>query len=215
MISMVTTGNANTKVSVSGSRVISLSSVRTSRPIVVLIAVPPISSPCCQLRAPGLLRRVAVEQLEQRVLEVGHLDGRSVGHRIPAHQGGADVGDDAPVAAHGDPRADRAAPPRPRPESASCASSVRSARLRQAEADRRLRACRSISSAGVPESRTRPARITTTRSQSASASSSSWVTSSTVVPRVVQLAHRGPHVAPGRRVQALGELVEDHQARAG
>ena len=41
---------------------------------------------------------------------------------------------------------------------------------------------RSISSAGGPESRTRPARIATTRSHRASASSSSWVTSSTVVP---------------------------------
>jgi hypothetical protein len=39
MISMVTTGNANTNVSTSGSRVISLSSARTSRATLVFIAV--------------------------------------------------------------------------------------------------------------------------------------------------------------------------------
>ena len=43
-------------------------------------------------------------------------------------------------------------------------------------------ACRATSSAGVPWSSTRPSRIATTRSHRASASSSSWVTSSTVVP---------------------------------
>ena len=43
-------------------------------------------------------------------------------------------------------------------------------------------ACRSTRSAGAPASMTWPARITATRSQSASASSISWVTSSTVVP---------------------------------
>ena len=30
---------------------------------------------------------------------------------------------------------------------------------------------------------------------------------------VVQLTHSGPHVAPRGRVQALGQLVEDHQPR--
>ena len=45
-----------------------------------------------------------------------------------------------------------------------------------------LRPWRSISSAGAPESRTRPARIATTRSHNASASSSSCVTSSTLTP---------------------------------
>ena len=56
------------------------------------------------------------------------------------------------------------------------------AHRRQREPDcRRLRVA-IHSSAGVPASRTRPARIATTRSHSASASSSSWVTSRTVVP---------------------------------
>ena len=68
--------------------------------------------------------------------------------------------------------------------------------------------------AGVSMATTRPASITATRSHSRSASSMKWVTSRTVTPRVADALDQRPGLAPGLRVQAGGQLVEDRQPRA-
>ena len=79
-------------------------------------------------------------------------------------------------------------------------------RDRGRRAERRRR-----SAAGVPSATTRPRCIITMRSQSRSASSTSWVTSTTVVPAVPDPADDVPGVAPADGVEVLGQLVEEHQ----
>ena len=74
-------------------------------------------------------------------------------------------------------------------------------------------ACRSISSAGVPESSTRPARIATTRSAQRLGLVELVGDQQDRRALLVQLAHRCPDVPAGGRVQALRQLVEDHQPR--
>ena len=46
---------------------------------------------------------IAVQQPEQGVLQAGLVDRQVARHLLPAHQGGADEGDRAPVPAHRDP----------------------------------------------------------------------------------------------------------------
>src|SRR5437764_14163910 len=89
MISMVTIGNANTNVSTSGSRVISRSSARTSRPTVLIAVL------LSARRQPG--GPLPVEQAEQGVFQAGLPDAQVGRDGMPAHQDGAGVGDDAPV----------------------------------------------------------------------------------------------------------------------
>ena len=56
---------------------------------------------------------------------------------------------------------------------------------------------------------TRPESITASRSHRRSASSMKWVTSTTVTPRSRIAFDQVPGVAPGLRVEAGGQLVED------
>jgi hypothetical protein len=100
MTSIVTTGNANTNVSTSGSRVISFRSVRTSRPTAGAHRRPPTS--CYQnRRAHG---RLALEQPSKASPRSGP-ERPSPLTPIRTAQCRADVGDDAPAAMHRDLRA--------------------------------------------------------------------------------------------------------------
>ena len=154
------------------------------------------------------------EQVEQGILEAWHLHGEvRRGPLPPRTRAAPDVGDigRSPLIVTAARRGWTLGTPSSRPQpgrSSAAAGSGQGERIVAGPA------WRATSSAGRPASRTRPARITTTRSHSPSASSISWVTSSTVVPSLAQLAHGRPHVAACRRVQALGQLVEDHQPRA-
>ena len=69
--------------------------------------------------------------------------------------------------------------------------------------------CR-VSSDGEPSAASRPPVMIATRSQSVSASSIACVVSSTVTPRVAQVAHELPRGRAGVRVHARGRLVEEH-----
>ncbi len=66
---------------------------------------------------------------------------------------------------------------------------------------------------GVSAAMTRPWSMTTTRSQSRSASSMKCETNSKVTPAAAQVLQQVPHLAAGDRVQAGGELVQDRHLR--
>src|ERR1700728_220381 len=109
MISMVTTGNANTKTSVSGSRTISLSSVRTRRPTVVFIALlqsVPVPARWAGVRCNRV--RPRLQKADQGVLQAGNPHGKVRRDRPGLHQQGTDLGDGRPVA--GDRRLTRLHP---------------------------------------------------------------------------------------------------------
>ena len=55
--------------------------------------------------------------------------------------------------------------------------------------------------------------MTATRLHSRSASSMACVTSTTVVPRCPDCLDQPPGHVPGRRIQARGHLVEEHDLR--
>ena len=66
-----------------------------------------------------------------------------------------------------------------------------------------------VSSAGVPLASTRPWSMMTTRSASFSASSRSWVVSSTATPWAAQVGDHPPDELAPARVDAGGRLVEE------
>ena len=98
----------------------------------------------------------------------------------------------------GDPRASRACPPT-RARNASSTSSVPVAASRPS---------------GVSSASSRPSRISSSRSQR-SASSMTWLDTSTVTPRVGERVEHRPQVAAQHRVEADRGLVEHQQLRAG
>ena len=99
MISIVTTGKTKTKITVSGSRVISISSVRTRRPAAVVIGAVVrrggrSSEWPSRTRALVRLRLlVPVQQAEQRILQGRHPHGQVSGDVAGRRQRRTDIGD--------------------------------------------------------------------------------------------------------------------------
>ena len=147
---------------------------------------------------------------DEAVFERWTVDAQVEGRSADGDEVGTDVGQQRPVPStwtSGPWRRTASTPGRARRGRTSRSASVK----RTVEAP----PSSSTIAAGVPSATTRPWSMTTMRSHSRSASSTSWVTSTTVVPGVADVAHDVPRVAAGHRVEVLRQLVEEHDLRAG
>ena len=150
-------------------------------------------------------------QRDERVLKAGLLDAELPGHDLVAGQDGVTAFSTSPVpvTTHDIAPVDDAG------DLGQAGQQPVVERDRRAELDALLDARPAAASAGGRVDGHDPARVDQrTRSQSRSASSMKWVTSTIVTPRSRMLLDQRPDVPPGLRVKAGGELVEHRDPRA-